>query len=389
MSWGDKSVRDRRVEFVMRASRGESISALCREYEISRPTGYLWLRRFQKDGVAGIEEQSHRPHSSPGRTAATLEQRIAQLRAERPDWGARKLAKLLAEEGTSVPVITIHRVLCRLGLVSNREGRRHATRRFEREQPNQLWQMDFKGWGEEKVSAGPLSVLDDHSRYLVGLEQIGTTNGDLTRERLEGLFRSNGVPDAMLMDHGTPWWSARNLDGWTFFSIWLMRQGIRCYWSGFRHPQTQGKVERFHGSLERALVRPGAEHWLEQSWLDAFRHEYNHVRPHEALQMKTPASCWKPSERKYDPDPPQWDYGQAAEVRRVDSSGHIYVNNRAWFVSRALTTQNVAIERLQDRVLVFFCNSLVSEIELANQRTTRVVRWLNSQNCKGSPDNNL
>lgn len=388
MRWGDKCVRDRRVEFVIRASRGESLSALCREYEISRPTGYLWLRRFQREGVAGIEERSHRPHHSPGRTAAMLEQRIAQLRAERPDWGARKLAELLDREGTPLPVVTIHRVLRRLGLVSRPEGRRHAIRRFERDKPNQLWQMDFKGAGEEKVSIGPLSVLDDHSRYLVGLEQTGTTDGDEARERLQGLFRDNGVPDAMLMDHGTPWWSAHSPDGWTVFSIWLMRQGIRCYWSGFRHPQTQGKVERFHGSLDRALIRPGAEHWLDQSWLDAFRYEYNHVRPHEALKMRTPASCWSASERKYDPDPPPWDYGQGAEVRKVDSSGHIYVNNRSWHVSRSLTTQNVAIERLQDRVLVFFCNSLISEIDLASQRTTRVVRWPKPQNCKASPDNN-
>jgi hypothetical protein len=104
--------------------------------------------------------------------------------------------------------------------------------------------------------------------------------------------------------------------------------------------------------------------------------------------MKTPASCWSASARKYDPDPPSWDYGQAAEVRKVDSSGHICVNNQQWHVSRALTTQHVAIERLQDRVLVFYCNSLISEIDLASQRTTRVVRWLNPQTCKASPDNN-
>jgi len=375
---GGKSVRDQRVEFVIRASRGGSMSALCRQYEITRPTGYLWLRRFQQEGVAGMEERSHRPHHSPCQTRASLEQRIEQLRRERPDWGARKLAELLKKEGTPLPVVTIHRVLSRRGLISNQPGRRQALRRFEREQPNQLWQMDFKGQREAPVAVGPLSVLDDHSRYLVGLEQIGSTSGDAVRERLQGLFRNHGVPDAMLMDHGVPWWSARSNDGWTFLSVWLMQQGIRCCWSGFRHPQTQGKVERFHGALERARRRPGGQHWLEQPWLDAFRHEYNHLRPHEALKMKTPASCWTPSTRAYDPNPPQWDYGEGAEVRRVDSTGHIYVNNHAWHVSKALVAQTVALERLQDRVLVFFCDSLVSEIDLASQRTARAVRWLNS-----------
>jgi transposase len=139
MSWGEMCVKDHRVEFVIRASRGEPISVLCREYEISRPTGYLWLHRFRQEGVAGIEERSHRPHNSPGRTSTILEQRIAALRAERPDWGARKLAELLAREATPLPVVTIHRVLRRLGLVSHPEGRRHATKRFERDKPNQLW----------------------------------------------------------------------------------------------------------------------------------------------------------------------------------------------------------------------------------------------------------
>jgi transposase InsO family protein len=374
MSWGGKSVRDQRVEFVIRASRGESLSVLCREYGISRPTGYLWWRRFQQEGVAGIEERSHRPRCCPGQTPAALEQRIEQLRCQRPDWGARKLQVLLSREGIELPVVTIHRVLLRRGLVLNRAGRRQALGRFEREHPNQLWQMDFKGQKETTAHIGPLSVLDDHSRYVVGLEQIGNTRGEAVRERLEGLFGSHGVPEAMLMDHGTPWWGARNTEGWTRLSVWLMQQGIRCYWSGVRHPQTQGKVERFHGALERARCRPGGQHWLEQPWLDAFRYEYNHLRPHEALGMRTPASCWKPSPRRYNPTPPPWDYGPKAEVRRVDSAGHIYLNNQAWHVSRALICQTVALEQLQNRVLVFFCNSLVAEIDLARQRTTRVVR---------------
>ena len=374
MSWGGKSVRDRRVEFVIRASRGESLRALCREYGISRPTGYLWLRRFQQAGVAGMEERSHRPHCSPGQTKTVLEERIEQLRRQRPDWGARKLQVLLAREGIELPVVTIHRVLLRRGLVLNPQGRRQAPGRFEREQPNQLWQMDFKGQREAAAHIGPLSVLDDHSRYLVGLEQIGNTRGVAVRERLEGLFSSHGVPESMLMDHGVPWWSAHSAEGWTNLSVWLMQQGIRCCWSGFRHPQTQGKVERFHGALERARRRPGGQHWLQQPWLDAFRYEYNYLRPHQALGMRTPASCWTPSPRRYDPAPPPWDYGPKAEVRRVDSVGHIYLNNQVWHISRALVRQTVALERIQDRVLVFFCNSLVADINLATQRTTRVVR---------------
>jgi transposase len=154
------------------------------------------------------------------------------------------------------------------------------------ERPNELWQMDFKGQKESNAAIGPLSVLDDHSRYLVALQQTGTTRSEVVRERLEGIFHSNGLPEAMLMDHGVPWWSARAASGWTQLMVWLMKHGMRCCFSGMRHPQTQGKVERFHGALERARSRPDAGLWLEQSWLDNFRYEYNQLRPHEALGMQ-------------------------------------------------------------------------------------------------------
>jgi transposase InsO family protein len=380
MPWRLVGVRDQRVEFVVRASRGESLSSLCREYEISRPTGYLWLKRFGEHGVGGVEERSRRPHLSPQRTPAEIEARIVALRRQRPDWGARKLAVLLQREGLVLPVITVHRVLVRHDLVLDRESRRQATSRFEREQPNQLWQMDFKGQKGTGAAIGPLSVLDDHSRYLVALEQTGTTRSEAVRERLEGAFRASGLPDALLMDHGVPWWNARSGNGWTQLMVWLMKQGVRCYFSGVRHPQTQGKVERFHGSLERARSRAGAEQWLTQSWLDNFRHEYNQLRPHEALGMRTPASLWRPSFRSYDPNPQVWDYGKGAELRKVGGQGHIYIGDRRWRVSQALASHTVKLERIEQRVLVYFCRTLVQEIDLSGERSTA---------CKGCPDNNL
>ena len=365
---------DQRVEFVLRASRGECLSALCREYEISRPTGYVWLKRFGEHGVKGVQERSRRPHLSPRQTASSLESRIVSLRRQRPDWGARKLAVLLKREGIALPVITVHRVLLRHGLILDRERRRQATGRFEREQPNELWQMDFKGQKGSDAAIGPLSVLDDHSRYLVALEQTGTTRLEAVRECLEGVFDRNGLPDAMLMDHGVPWWSGTVGRGWTKLSVWLMRQGIRCWFSGIRHPQTQGKVERFHGALERARDRAGASRWLEQSWLDAFRNEYNEVRPHEALGMRSPASLWRPSSRVYDPNPAPWDYGEGAELRKVNCEGDIYINDTAWKVSKAITREMVQIQRFEQRILVFYCNTLIREIDLCAQRSTAVDR---------------
>ena len=390
MPWRAKGMREQRVEFVVRVSRGESISELCREYGISRPTGYLWVRRFREQGVAGVETRSHRPFLSPRQTAAGIEARIVELRQQRPDWGARKLAVLLEREGIRLPVITVHRVLLRHGLVVSHDRHRAATQRFEREQSNQLWQMDFKGPKECKVPIGPLSVLDDHSRYLLALDYTGSTRGQAVRERLEGTFTANGVPEAMLMDHGVPWWNAMAPSGWTKLWVWLMKQGIDCHFSAYRHPQTQGKVERFHGALERARCRrPGQQYWLEQSWLDEFRHEYNHVRPHESLGMCTPASIWTPSLRKYDPDPPAYEYGPGAEVRKIDGDGDLYLNGRHWSISLALASEQVELKRLEQRILVYYCRTLVREIDLCAQRSTAVDRWAQPLICKGSPDNKV
>jgi len=377
MSWRPKGVRDQRVEFVVRTSRGESISELCREYGISRPTGYLWVRRFRELGVAGVEERSRRPSISPGQTAPEIEARIVELRQQRPDWGARKLAVLLEREGIQLPVITVHRVLLRHSLVLRHDRRRAATQRFERERPNELWQMDFKGPKEWKVPIGPLSVIDDHSRYLVALEQTGSTRGQAVRERLEAIFTTSGVPEGMLMDHGVPWWNAQAPSGWTTLLVWLMKQGIGCHFSGYRHPQTQGKVERFHGALERARSRRRSQQpWLAQSWLDEFRHEYNHVRPHQALGMCTPASIWKPSLRKYDPNPPAYEYGPGAEVRRISVDGDLYVDSCRWTISLALASEQVELKRLDQRILVYYCRTLVREIDLRTQRSTAVDRWV-------------
>jgi transposase InsO family protein len=365
MSWRLVDVRDQRVEFVVRASRGESLSGLCREYGISRPTGYVWQKRFREQGVAGVEERSRRPLLSPQRTALPIEARIVALRRQRPDWGARKLAILLEREGVILPVITVHRVLVRHDLVLDQESRQQATGRFARESANQLWQMDFKGQKDTGAAIGPLSVLDDHSRYLVALEQTASTRSEPVQERLEKVFRANGLPEAMLMDHGIPWWGGRAIHGWTQLSVWLMKQGVRCLFSGVRHPQTQGKVERFHGALERARARPGAEAWLEQGWLDAFRQEYNHLRPHQALGMRTPASLWQPSPRLYDPDPTPWNYGAGAELRTLNSDGSLHLGKQKWYLAKALRRETVQLKWIDQRVLIFFCHTLIREINLA------------------------
>jgi len=190
---------------------GEPLSRLCAEFGISRPTGYCWLARYREGGVAAIEERSRRPHESPTKTGAELETQVVALRKKYPDWGARKLAVLLARQGIGLPSSTIHRVLLRHGLVRDQDRHAPATTRFERDHPNELWQMDFKGPKKWPKSSTALSVIDDHSRYVVALEATARPEGRLVQRHLIRAFEQCGLPEAMLMDHGIPWWQAQSL----------------------------------------------------------------------------------------------------------------------------------------------------------------------------------
>jgi transposase InsO family protein len=377
MPWRTMDVQQQRVEFVTAAKRGtQPFRSLCEEFGISCPTGYLWLHRYEQQGLQGIAERSRRPLASPHRTAADLEKRVVEVRHRYPDWGARKLRVVLAREGVDLARNTIHRILLRNGLVKECDQHPPALQRFEREQPNELWQMDFKGPKGWPQPVGPLSVLDDHSRYVVVLAANGNTEGQPVREQLERAFQACGIPEAILMDHGTPWWKQQAPSGTTKLSLWLMRQGIRLCWSGIRHPQTQGKVERFHGSLQRALSQRGIPRQHLQVWLDAYRWEHNHVRPHEALNMKTPASVWRPSRRRYDPQPPRWEYPAGAWVLKVDPQGKVEVRGWKWKISKALCGEWVRLVAIDDRVLVYYCATLFREIDLRIQCSTIVEHWI-------------
>ena len=173
------------------------------------------------------------------------------------------------------------------------------------------------------------------------------------------------------MDHGIPWWGGQGARGWTRLTVWLMQLGVGLLFSGVRHPQTQGKVERFHGTLEQARRKrglPGME--LQQAWLNEFREEYNQVRPHEALGMKTPASVWVPSRRRYDPKPAKWEYAKGSEVQRLGPYGQLKLAGRWWQVSEALAGEAVRLERMLGRVQVYYCQTLVREIDVAESRST-------------------
>ena len=385
MPWKESDVRSERIEFVVRARQpGSTIAALCREFGISRQTGYKWLRRFERVGsLAELDEHSRRPHRSPNRTPVEVEQRVLELRLQY-GWGGRKLSRLLAAEDLDLASSTVDRILKRYGLVRMDKRHRPALRRFERSHPMELLQMDFKG--PYRLRGGgmchPLSVLDDHSRYVLSLDALPSQHGHGVQSRLTRCFEHFGVPEAMLMDHGSPWWGTTNGHGLTHLGVFLIRQGIDLIYGGVGHPQTQGKVERFHRTLDEAIRHSGQPRSLEgfQSALEGFRQVYNQIRPHEALGDQPPAGRYRPSRKPYQANPPNWEYPPGSEVKRLRGNGCVSLGGRDYFVCEALEGEEVRWQRFGNKVLVSYRQMHVREIDLESGRTTAVVRPDNPTN---------
>jgi len=376
MPWRTESVMDQRVEFVLRAKEGEeSIAGLCRVYGISRPTGYLWLHRYQELGsVSGLAEHSRRPLHSPQRTGEGVEAAVLALR-DKTGWGGPKIAKVLEQRGLQIGSATAQRILKRGGRVVPPKVEKTKLR-FAREQCNELAQMDFKGeYTLAREKCYPLSLLDDCSRYLHGLWPLRSTGGEGVKQTLEAYFREQGVPLSLLMDHGTPWFSTTNQQGLTWVSVWLLKQGVILRYSGVGHPQTQGKVERFHQTLKRRTRHRGEPttmgEWVR--WAREFRHEYNFERPHESLGNKTPGEIYQAVNlRAYQEQPRDWEY-TGGVVKRLNTQGRLYYRQQTYFVSEALASERVRVDELDGKLLVTFRHMTVREIELRTGKSRAVM----------------
>ena len=377
MPWRTESVMDQRVEFVLRAKEGEeALAELCREYGVSRPTGYLWLNRYHQVGsVSGLAERSRRPLNSPQRTSTEIEKAVLAVR-DKTGWSGPKIAKVLERDGLQVAPATAQRILKREGRVVKPKTDKTTTR-FEKAECNELVQMDFKG--EYTLPDGsksyPLSFVDDRSRYCHGLWPLPGTGGEGVQRTLAGYFREHGVPRSILMDHGTPWYSTTNRHGLTWVSVWLLKQGVVLRYSGVGHPQTQGKVERFHRTLKARTRYRGAPTTMGEweRWAVEFRYEYNHQRPHEALGMKTPAEVYQPVNlRAYQEQPREWEYS-GGTVKRLNSQGMVSYRQQRYFVSEALATELVRVDELEGKLLVTFRHMTVREIELHTGKSRAVL----------------
>ncbi len=377
MPWKDVSTMSLKAEFARLVSvEGANMSELCRRFQISRRTGYKWQKRYSQEGDTGLEEHSRRPLGSPVRTELEIEQRVLDLRNQHPCWGGRKLRRLLQQAGLErVPsASTITEILRRHGLLNAADGAGcpRAFQRFEREAPNELWQMDFKGHFPLSTSARchPLTLLDDHSRFSVCLRACDNERTETVQQGLMDVFRRYGIPRRMLMDNGAPWGDEGG-QPWTKLTVWIVRLGIGVSHGRPCHPQTQGKLERWHKTLKAEILRDVTYGSLPQAQaaFDAWRVIYNTQRPHDSLDLGVPADRYRASERSYPEALPAIEYAPGVQVRKVQSKGMISFQGYDVLVGKAFEGDPIGIQQTTTPGVydVNYCHHRVGQINLTDR----------------------
>lgn len=373
MPWERKTVDNQRRSFVARAIlKEQSISELCREYGISRPTGYKWIERYRRG--EDMLDRPHTPFSKPFKTRPEMELRIVDVRSAHPTWGARKIQRFLADKGeTELPsASTINDILKRNGCISEAATEQHTPwKRFVRDKPNALWQMDYKGhFGMTNGCRWHgLTILDDHSRFSLCLDAKENEQWKPTKNSLERIFREFGIPDAILCDNGAPW--SDNHGGYTPFEIWMMQMDVTPMHGRPLHPQTQGKDERFHRTLKEDILlrKPIANLEEAQAEFDIFRHCYNHERPHAALALDVPAKHYKPSRRAFIENPKEPEYDSGKDLRKVNACGYISVYKKRYYLSESFIGKYIDLRPTEtDLVVLAYGNYEIARIDLQTEK---------------------
>ena len=372
MPWKAKRPMDLKVEFISRLNAGERMTDLCVEYGIARKTGHKLKKRYDEQGVLGLEERSRAPKHIPHKTPSELAEIIVAERRRHPSWGPKKLKDILERRlGRRMPTSsTIGNLLDRCGLIERRKVRvRHksaATHLREAKGPNDLWAVDYKGQFRmgDRSYCYPLTVTDQFSRYIVGCDAMSAIGDESAREAFEYIFREHGLPQAIRSDNGVPF-ASTGLAGLTKLSAYWLRLGIALERIQPGHPEENGRHERMHRTLKRETARPARAHLLQQQeCFDTFVEDFNQNRPHEALNMKRPAELYQPSVRPYPKTLPELTYPTYDDVLSVSRRGFIHVARRQVYLSCALAEQQVGIREEDDgRWLVSFAHLDLGHVE--------------------------
>jgi transposase InsO family protein len=378
MPWKECSVMEERLRFVARLLEGESMSDVCREFGVSRKTGYKLLERYREEGPVALADRSRRPVRYANQLPAQVESLIVTSKREKPHWGARKIRELLvrrlAGDVRVHATSTIHAVLDRYGLVRRMGKKRHratGTPLSTGAAPNDLWSTDFKG--EFKLGNGrycyPLTVTDNASRFLLLCEAMESTREAPVIAAFERLFHERGLPDAIRTDNGLPFASPNGLFNLSKLSVWWLRLGIAVERIRPGHPQQNGRHERMHLTLKQQTARPSAQNAIQQQErFDAFLAEFNGERPHEALAMQRPADVYTPSRRPYQ-GLPDIEYPLHDRDVLVTACGRLCMHRKKINISAVLAGQRLGIREVDEGIwLVSFMHYDLGYIDL-EQRT--------------------
>jgi len=349
---------DERLRFVARLLDGEKMAVLCREFDISRKTGYKLFNRYRECGLEGLTDRSRRPYRHANQLPFQIEKLIVRLKQERPSWGAPKIRERLRRMYPDVhtPAIsTVHAILDRHGLVKRRRKRRYraqGTALSDAKQPNELWCADYKGefMLADKRYCYPLTVTDFASRYLIACDGLHTTKEAYAFTVFERVFKEFGLPKAIRTDNGVPFASPNALFGLSKLSVWWLRLGIDIERIKPGNPQQNGRHERMHRTLKAEATKPAAGNFLQQQEkFDTFIDDYNNERPHQALDMKLPAEVYETSQRPYR-GLPELDYPFHDKTITVTRCGRICHNRQKVNLSTVFAGQNVGIKEVADRI---------------------------------------
>jgi putative transposase len=382
MPWKKTEPMEQRIEFALRAMRTLNFRALCQEYGISAKTGYKWKERFLREGVRGMEQESRRPRSSPEQLPEEVVCEIVRLKLAHLSWGPRKIRELyLRGHGEVASESTFKRVLERVGLTQKRRQRRRWTEAGRLSSgkraaaPNEVWTVDFKGWWRSwGKRCEPLTVRDEHSRYVLELRVMESAGTEKVRQSFERLFERAGLPVAIRSDNGAPFASVHGVWGLSRLSAWWVALGIDLERGRPGHPQDNGAHERMHGDISREIEALGQS---DQAAMDMWRQSFNYERPHEALLMRCPGELYHVSERKYQGTPEDLDYPQMCS-RRVSAQGTIKLDGQTLFLSSALAGWSVGLKPItEQRMEVWFGPLLLGELDLATSGFIRADLRLN------------
>src|ERR1700733_8638874 len=358
MPWKECKRMDERLRFVARLLQGENMSRVCREFGVSRPTGYKIFNRYKDLGYQGLLDRSRRPYRHANKLPFQLESAIVRLRTEHPSWGAAKIREKLLRALPMVPApakSTVHAVLDRNGLVERRKRRRHkpqGTSLTDPASPNQLWCADFKGefmLGNRQYCY-PLTITDYSSRYLLACESLESTKSTFAFNVFERVFKDFGLPSAIRTDNGVPFASPNALFGLSKLAVWWLRLGIQIERIKPGHPQQNGRHERMHLTLKKEATKPAAPNVLQQqARFDAFVERFNQERPHQALAMKVPAALYARSPRVYR-GLDELTYPFHDQTVTVTHCGRLCFKGRKVNLSQVFAGQNVGVTQVGDRI---------------------------------------